>query len=611
MKELAQIFLKQVRRKTAKQEDTDREEEQEEGGANSQQPQDTHTQPATHTTQTPPTAQTPSTSPIPSKAVSHNQSDTFVKKLLDEGWNNIALNISTHLDHSTTAYVIDTGGQPEFHAILPLLLRGPALYLLFFNLAESLDKCYNVKYTMRDGTTLSGASTYTSSYSTLHTLSQLLNSFASNRGTGAKHDLFPIAVLLATHLDLVTEETLKEVDEKLREVFSPDDLEKVSLLVHDAKEAGFDSIFAPINNKDGTGIEAVQRFLLSVIRVVCPKPVPVAILWLLFHFILRFHYEEQHVCSFDDCVELAMNCGIEKQHVARVLSYIHRNLGTILYYDDIPTLNHLVICNPEILFKCISQLICRVYEKTGDTTHRHGEIPAPIFKSILDTTIQESKASTLLNAQYVIDLMRHFNIVKSVEASESQLHRLQHCGYDEQYFMPCLLRPNPSTTPRPSPEDIKRDPLVIAFVRRVIPVGLVSALVIELGSLQRWSFPARDRYSNHFKLLIDKGDFIVELVVRHSQLEFHCQKEEGGPVPGHVRHFIYNSIKSAISKVMALLGYNTTSTQYLLYCPKGHVAALDERHVLCSQSDCPYRSKATQQQLQWFTEVCTIILCIL
>ena len=306
MKELAQIFLKQVKRKTAKQEDTDREKEQEEGGANSQQPQDTHTQPATHTTQTPPTAQTPSTSPIPSKAVSHNQSDTFVEKLLDEGWNDIALNISTHLEHSTTAYVIDTGGQPEFHAVLPLLLRGPALYLLFFNLAESLDECYNVKYTMRDGTTLSGASTYTSSYSTLHTLSQLLNSFASNRGTGAKRDLLPIAVLLATHLDLVTEETLKEVDEKLREVFSPDDLEKVSHLVHDAKETGFDSIFAPVNNKDGTGIEAVQRFLLSVIRVMCPKPVPVAILWLLFHFILRFHYEEQHVCSFDDCVELAM-----------------------------------------------------------------------------------------------------------------------------------------------------------------------------------------------------------------------------------------------------------------------------------------------------------------
>ena len=167
-------------------------------------------------------------------SVTHEESDVFVKRLMEKGWDEAALSISTHMEHSTTAYIIDTGGQPEFHAILPLLLRGPAMYLLLFNLAESLDECYNVKYATADGVTLCGSSTYTSSYSTLHTLSQLLNSFTYNNRVVEKGDIEPIAILLATHLDLVSQKNidLEEVDRKLREAFKSE-VKMISLL-HDA-----------------------------------------------------------------------------------------------------------------------------------------------------------------------------------------------------------------------------------------------------------------------------------------------------------------------------------------------------------------------------------------
>ena len=616
LKELAQIYLQKVK---VQQQPTDDNQHQPTDG-NQHQPTDRSQQQARGQEAAGEDGSRPRQSQQDTshsaKEVSHEQSDAFVRKLLEDGWNEIASNVVTHLEHSTTAYVIDTGGQPEFHSILPLLLRGPALYLLFFNLAESLDKCYNIKYTTQDRRTLSGTSTYTSSYSILHTLSQLLNSFACNRDTGKACDLSPIAVLLATHLDLVTTKALKEADRKLREVFSPADLEKGSQLLLDADEAGFGSIFVPIDNKSGTDIEAVQRFLYRAINIVRPEPVPVAILWLLFHFILRFHYEERYVCSFDECVELAIKCGIEKEHVAEVLKYIHYNLGTILYYDDVPTLKDLVICNPEILFRCISKLICRVYEEVGaKAMHTHGEIAVPIFEKILNTTIQESKVSSLLNAQYVIDLMTHFNIIMLMAPTESPLDELKRCGRDSRYLMPCLLRPDTNTKPRPSPQDIQRHLLIVVFECKVVPVGLVAALVVQLGSLQRWSISSK-RYSNHFEFEIDGGDFIVELLVRHSQLELHCRAEEEGPVPGHVRLFVGISIRNAVSNVMALLGYTGSPAKYLLYCPEGHIAAFVDgkyTHIKCerAEEDCPHRYKASLQQSQWFSEVCVIILCIL
>ena len=376
-------------------------------------------------------------------------------------------------------------------------------------------------------------------------------------------------------------------------------------------QAGFDSIFIPVDNTKGTEIGKVRKFLSKVIRKLCRRPVEVPTLWALFHFILRWRYEEQHVCHLDDCTELAVKCGIQQEHVGDVLEYIHHNLGTILYYN-IPVLSHLVICNPEVLFKCISKLISRVYETTGDDMYKHGEIPSSTFEELLNDTIQESKVSSLMNVKYVTDLLMHFKIVTLMEPEESQVCQLEFCGKDTSqsssvYFMPSLLRPNAKTAPQPSPEDIKKHPLVVCFPGKIVPVGLVTALIVQLRSMPNWSLPLAQRYSNHFKFRIKGGDFLVELKVRHSQLEVVCWSEkEGRPVPHDIRCSIYQDIKAAISNVIKLLEYTTSCRPfYLLYCPVGHFAEYKEedskKHIYCTK--CPDRIVAAREQLEWFTKV--------
>ena len=42
------------------------------------------------------------------------------------------------IEKTTTVYIMDIGGQPEFHEIMPIILTGPALHMIFFNLAVNL-----------------------------------------------------------------------------------------------------------------------------------------------------------------------------------------------------------------------------------------------------------------------------------------------------------------------------------------------------------------------------------------------------------------------------------------------------------------------------------------
>ena len=54
-------------------------------------------------------------------------------------------------DMLTLLHIVDIGGQPECHEILPLLLHGLALNLIFLNVTQDLDSPYTVVYRAEGG----------------------------------------------------------------------------------------------------------------------------------------------------------------------------------------------------------------------------------------------------------------------------------------------------------------------------------------------------------------------------------------------------------------------------------------------------------------------------
>ena len=73
------------------------------------------------------------------------------------------------------------------------------------------------------------------------------------------------------------------------------------------------------------------------------------------------------MCRLAECRALAKGCGLDEKDVPKVLQYIHQNLGTILFYEEVQGLNELVICDPNVLFKSIYHLIAVSFAGEGDS----------------------------------------------------------------------------------------------------------------------------------------------------------------------------------------------------------------------------------------------------
>ena len=96
------------------------------------------------------------------------------KQLMQEVLTKRGLRTIEDIEKTTTLYLMDTGGQPEFHEIMPVVLNGPALHLVFFNLSINLDQSISIRFCQQDGT--SATITYKSNYTGKQMIYQLLSS---------------------------------------------------------------------------------------------------------------------------------------------------------------------------------------------------------------------------------------------------------------------------------------------------------------------------------------------------------------------------------------------------------------------------------------------------
>ena len=123
------------------------------------------------------------------------------------------------LENSLTIHFTDTGGQPEFQEIIPMLVAGPSLFLLVFSLALSLDHCYEVKYDAVD----EELEPYISAFTVKNVLLQCLASIACigtqrKEKEGGMINIKPKVLFIGTQLDLLTDSSqLNQISSELWE----------------------------------------------------------------------------------------------------------------------------------------------------------------------------------------------------------------------------------------------------------------------------------------------------------------------------------------------------------------------------------------------------------
>ena len=274
---------------------------------------------------------------------------TLVK---DEDWESIR-ELLKERGILTFLHIIDIGGQPECHEILPLLLHGLALNLIFLNVTQDLDSSYTVIY--RDGGGYSPIE-YESEFTIREIIQRALCSIASLQ-TSPDHK--PAAILVGTYFDQSSEADVLTLDQSIQEAFKDTNFMKNDILCQISKSEEGARYIHPLNNvsSDPSDIENLRQLITTIVhKRFKPKKVPTSTL--LLHLILRQRFEVRGWCSLEECVEVANICGISEEDLLRedgILQFLHDRFGTILYYRGLK-IGQRVIINPNIILAPTTEL---------------------------------------------------------------------------------------------------------------------------------------------------------------------------------------------------------------------------------------------------------------
>ena len=519
-------------------------------------------------------------------------SDVEFLQLLEE--------IKGSIADSVSIYITDTGGQPEFLCLLPVILSRPAMYFVFFSLAQPLDQEYTVRYT-KDRET---CDLYMSNHTVKDILSQLLSSLHIHTEDDKFSKVKSTALLFGTNADHPYKDVDK-INDELKETLPLDSNYVTSV------ESKFTTAFIPVNNMSGTENEIIKirQYLEKLVNDIEPVSIPVR--WLIFHLLLRKRFKEAKVCSLKDCEQLAKECSIAKDDIKPVLTYIHQNLGTILYYEKVD--ENVIVCVPEVLLKIISQVVASTM--LNNDKHAGPSCHGEIGINVVTTLMSDAKEIYgYLDSQYVIKVMKHFQLITTLTVKDA-------ISIDDNsvpLFLPCLLRPDGNNNPVPTDQVT----LVILFGKDEMPPHLFQNLIValraqsisgEIGEKESqlmWTLSHdHPRYSDHiyFKVFKCYDEWFVELQLRKFEtstcIEVRCEPTTINVSSQSIHHKVYQNIKTILYLVCDMFPHTRDlKPMYGAYCCDGSsfseynekISGLVYNNCDCDKSEAMFWFKPTE-----------------
>ena len=435
------------------------------------------------------------------------------------------------LEDLTMINMADVGGQPAFLDMLPALTIGPALYLLFFRLDQELQEHYPVCFLQDE----KGAEVVLeSSYCIEEVLYQCLASiacFSSHSQADAKVALKSTAssrtLLFGTYNDKVGDKKISQMQGTLEDKFKATTLYKEGLLLKPLKN----KMAFTVDNMNGTEdseMVDIRNDIEGKIKEYFPA-IPIPASWLMFRVVLNLL--NKPVLSLAQCKEIAERLSMPTS-VEEAIWFFHHDIGSLMHYTNIPSMEDTVICNPQVIFDSISKLIIDKFQKASraitegeiEQFHQRGLFT---LSHIQDTT--DHPQSSLLKLDQLVDVLKHHNILAEVKQDE-EVASSSEPEPEPKFIMPAVMKYasesellSPSSTLEATPS-----PIFIHFPGGFVPFGVfcagVARLIAQLNSMSpRWQLCDDQVMRNKAKFIID-GAFFATLVSRPQYIMVHIQQ---------------------------------------------------------------------------------------
>lgn len=474
--------------------------------------------------------------------------------------------------------MVDVGGQPAFLEMLPTLTIGPALYFLFFRLDQDLENFYQVRFLAANQHAETQLDT---SYCIEDVLNQALSTvacfgFHPPQAKG-RQQCISAALMFGTFKDKVSPAKILEVDDILTKKLHQTNLQK-DLLLKTTKGG----LFFAVDNMDGDESEMnfIRRNIEDIINHHFPA-VPIPASWLMFRIAL--HLLGKPIVTLDQCKYIAKKL-LMPTPVEDAVWFFHHNIGSLMHFSDVPSMKNVVICDPQVIFDSVSELIIDTFKiQNRDIPNSAIEEFNQKGQFTLDHIKNRTKR-TQLSLEQVVELLKDRDILAEIKppVKAPQSHTaevrgtipfpkdMSKCEHDNtggesklKYVMPAVLKCASKEELDCLIEKHQTFSFMVHFKCGFVPFGVFCAGVAYLighqdSLLPKWYLSTEEGYEikrNRATFLVD-GTFLVHLIscLRTIQIHVHPfigsrKKKSLTEICSIVRQTVVEVFETVISKM--------------------------------------------------------------
>ena len=454
---------------------------------------------------------------------------------------------------SNWIYLIDSGGQPHFHNLLPLFVQGISLAIYVFRLSNKLSDSPLVEYYKNDQPV---GKTYRPFLTTETNFKYLVQSMQSQA-----HSKESRLVCVGTYKDIYDREecieTLEEKNSCLRNML-PESIKKRTAFYNLYKE----EIIFPMDAKHNSSernkiIETIRNKIMEQ----QPSEIKVPLWWYVFEISIEKISREQKkkIFSIEECTVVASEFDVSDIALNEALTFFHKH-HIFHYYPKV--LPRVVFCDTQVLLDMITELV----EYATGVKESIMEGTEGVWLKFIDRGIINEEFLVTLERYYVDGLFSACDLLKVFERLLIASKYSDDAGANMQteYYMPTLLKSLlvPQIDEKRTELLKKSQPLVIRFENDWPYCGVFCCLQVYLIKECKWKFSKENPKQNFVRMRLPNQPCSVTLVdlIKHIEVYVSC--------PVTIPYaLISDSIHSGIYSACKTLRYYDVKLEDAFLCP--------------------------------------------
>ena len=505
--------------------------------------------------------------------------------------------------------LLDSGGQPQFHEVVSIILPAVTGIISVFKLSEPLAVHGEVVF-YRDGVQANDPyESYLTNEQVIRHDLLAIQSEVSQKGAEEMSNLAFVGTFLDQQ-DACPEETPDQKDEQLHSMITeilPERMQQCVISSGSLRHVTFRVNARTPTEKDYETAGQLKDALMSQSRV---KPINLPLKWCGFEVALRKMMEQlnRQILSLQECEFIGSKLGFDPPSLKACLNYL-RELHILSFYDALPK---VVFGSCQVILDKITELVVYILELKKGDRFSTGVDRKFHQQGILSLDILQSKAcSKHYSSEYFVpeDLPK---VLKS-------LFIVTEVGPGE-YLMPCVLKVSDILPSPPVPKGNVRSSFVLHFSKKSPMLGIYCCTISYLLTAAGWKLLTRDgevvqvaRNSITFQLPQNLPGKLIFLDPLSSylgvavDLPAAVSAQHSAVLYKEIRDTFFEAMKSA----MQTLHYEVRTPELSFLCPEQssrcssfpHLATLNTTHSLltCSLSPDCVAHPLTPDQKMWIS----------